>query len=167
MGKHSNHIRSLMHLASHRNSLGVSLNLSLLFLAGLDEATQNKTELFSFQTAKKETSSFRFTLLTWLSHLSLHPPPPLLSCCSSSHQVELLQVVSEDGVFDGNKDEADVLSVCGAGEVRVQRLVFVRVLFLVHFQDEFLSRCGILLRSCKSRLRLVHCLRPNTASCDL
>lgn len=78
------------------------------------------------------------------------PLLPLLSCCSSSHQVELLQVVSEDGVFDGHEDEADVFRVCGAGKVRVQCLVLVRVLFLVHFQDEFLSCCCILLRSCKS-----------------
>lgn len=67
------------------------------------------------------------------------------------HQIELLQVVSEDGVFDGHEDEADVFRVRGAGEVRVQRLVLFRVLFLVHFQDEFLSCSGILLRSCKSR----------------
>lgn len=79
---------------------------------------------------------------------------PLLSSCSSLHQIELLQVVSEDGVFDGHKDEADVFCVCGAGKVRVQRLVLVRVLFLVHFQDEFLSCCRILLRSCNSGLIL-------------
>lgn len=64
------------------------------------------------------------------------------------HQVELLQVVPQDGVLDGHEDEADVLGVGGAGEVGVQRLVLVRVLLLVHFQDEFLSRVWILLRSC-------------------
>lgn len=47
------------------------------------------------------------------------------------HQVELLEVVPEDGVFDGHEDKADVFCVRGAGEVRIQRLVLV--LFLVHF----------------------------------
>lgn len=64
------------------------------------------------------------------------------------HQVELLQVVPQDGVLDGHKDEADVLGVGGAGEVWIQRLVLVGVLLLVHFQDELLSRVWILLRSC-------------------
>lgn len=49
------------------------------------------------------------------------------------HQVELLEVVPEDGVFDGHEDKADVFCVRGAGEVRIQRLVLLRVLFLVHF----------------------------------
>lgn len=89
-------------------------------------------------------------LLSWLSSC-LHFYPPLSSPSSSLHQIELLQVVSEDGVFDGHEDEADVFRVRGAGEVRVQRLVLFRVLFLVHFQDEFLGGSGILLWSCKSR----------------
>lgn len=59
--------------------------------------------------------------------------------------------MSEDGVFDGHEDEADVFGVSGAGEVRVQSLVFVWILFLVHFQDEFLSRYWILLRPCEFR----------------
>lgn len=94
---------------------------------------------------------FYVYLLSWLS--SRHHFYPLLSSSTSSslHQIELLQVVSEDGVFDSHEDEADVFRVRGAGEVRVQRLVLFRVLFLVHFQDEFLSCSGILLRSCKSR----------------
>lgn len=56
--------------------------------------------------------------------------------------------MSEDGVFDGHEDEADVFRVRGAGEVWIQRLVLIRVLFLVHFQDELLSCFGILPRSC-------------------
>lgn len=73
------------------------------------------------------------------------------SCPQFSYQIELFQVVSEDGVLDDHKDEADVFCVCGAGEVRVQLLVLVRVLFLVHFQDELLGRFRILLRSCNSK----------------
>lgn len=72
---------------------------------------------------------------------------------SSSHQVELLQVVPEDGVFDRHKHEADVFRVGGAGEVGVQRLLLVRVLFLVHLQDEVLSGARILLGSCRVRGR--------------
>lgn len=90
-------------------------------------------------------------LLSWLSSRRHFYPLLSSSTSSSLHQIELLQVVSEDGVFDGHEDEADVFRVRGAGEVRVQRLVLFRVLFLVHFQDEFLSCSGILLRSCKSR----------------
>lgn len=93
---------------------------------------------------------FYVYLLSWLSSRR-HFYPLLSSTSSSLHQIELLQVVSEDGVFDGHEDEADVFRVRGAGEVRVQRLVLFRVLFLVHFQDEFLSCSGILLRSCKTR----------------
>lgn len=63
--------------------------------------------------------------------------------------------MSEDGVFDGHEHEADVFRVGGAGEVGVQRLLFVRVLFLVHFQDELLSRAGVLLGSCRFRGRAV------------
>lgn len=62
--------------------------------------------------------------------------------------------MSEDGVFDSHEDKADVFCVCGAGEVRVQRLVLVWVLFLVHFQDELLSCVSILLRSCNSQTLL-------------
>lgn len=100
-------------------------------------------------------------LLSWLS--SRRYFYPRRSSCSILHQIELLQVVSEDGVFDGHEDEADVFRVRGAGEVRVQRLVLVRVLFLVHFQDEFLSCSGILLRPCKSRL-LFQCAEFNLTS---
>lgn len=57
--------------------------------------------------------------------------------------------MAQDGVLDGHKDEADVLGVGGAGEVGVQRLVLVRVLLLVHFQDELLSGVWILPRSCR------------------
>lgn len=59
------------------------------------------------------------------------------SCRRLLNQVEVLEVGCEDGVFDCHKDEADVFSVGGAGEVRVQLLA--GVLFLVHFEDEILS----------------------------
>lgn len=88
------------------------------------------------------------------------------SSSSSSHQVELLQVVSEDGVFDGHKHEADVFRVGGAGEVGVQRLLLVRVLFLVHFQDEFLSCTRILLRSCGIRGRALKNQTPDLLTAD-
>ena len=68
----------------------------------------------------------------------------------SSHQVELLQVVSQDGVFDHHEHEADVLRVSCAGEVGVHRLLLVGVLVHVHLQDELLGRFQVLLRSCRS-----------------
>lgn len=54
-------------------------------------------------------------------------------------QVEDLKVLSEDGVLDGSEHEADVLRVSGAGEVRVDLLILIRVLFLVHLEDKLLS----------------------------
>lgn len=56
--------------------------------------------------------------------------------------------MSEDGVLDGDEDEADVLGVGGAGEVGVQRLLLVGVLVLVHLQDELLGRLCLLRRAC-------------------
>ena len=61
-------------------------------------------------------------------------------------QVELSEVVSQDGVLDGGEHEADVLGVCGAGEVGVDRLLPVWVLVLVHLQDELPGRFGIASR---------------------
>lgn len=59
------------------------------------------------------------------------------------HQVVLLQVELQDGVFDGGEDEADVLGVGGAGEVRVDDLVAVRVQVDKHLQDELPGRLSI------------------------
>ena len=115
--------------------------------------TMKNLNVLCFDCQEKRVFLY-WILLSWLfSRLPLLAP--LLSCSASSHQIELLQVVSEDGVFDGHEDEADVFCVCSAGEVRVQGLVLVRVLFLVHFQDEFLSSCWILLRSCDSGLNIL------------
>lgn len=84
--------------------------------------------------------------------------------------------MSEDGVFDSHKHEADVFRVGGAGEVGVQRLLLVWVLFLVHFQDEFLSCTRILLGSCRIRglqnqtadlLSTDDGARPNSPTCEL
>jgi len=46
---------------------------------------------------------------------------------ASSHQIVLFEVELQDGVFDGRKHEADVLSVRGTGEVGVDDLVAVGV----------------------------------------
>lgn len=55
------------------------------------------------------------------------PSFSLLLSLPPSHQVVLFEVQLQDGVFDGGEDEADVLGVRGAGEVRVDDLVTVRV----------------------------------------
>lgn len=62
-----------------------------------------------------------------------------------SHQVVLLQVELQDGVFDGGENKADVLCVRGAGEVRVDDLVAVRVQVHKHLQDELAARLGVSL----------------------
>lgn len=69
----------------------------------------------------------------------------LLSLPSSSHQVVLFEVQLQDGVFDGGEDEADILGVRGAGEVRVDDLVTVRVQLHKHLQDELASCLGVSL----------------------
>lgn len=61
------------------------------------------------------------------------------------HQVVLLQVQLQDGIFDGGKDKADVFCVCGAGEVRVDDLVAVWIQVHEHLQDELASRLGVSL----------------------
>ena len=66
--------------------------------------------------------------------------------CSALHQVVLLQVELQDGVFDGGKDEADVLCVGGTGEVRVDDLVAVWVQVHEHLEDELSPCLGISLR---------------------
>ena len=76
--------------------------------------------------------------------------PELASSEGPSHQVELLQVVSQDGVLNHHEHKADVLRVGGAGEVGVHRLLLVGVLVHVHLQDELLGRLQVLLRSCSS-----------------
>lgn len=62
-----------------------------------------------------------------------------------SHQVVLLQVELQDGVFDGSEDEADVLGVRGAGEVGVDDLVAIRVQVHKHLQDKLPACLGISL----------------------
>lgn len=64
------------------------------------------------------------------------------------HQVVLLQIELQDGVFDGGEDEADVLRVGGAGEVGVDDLVAVRVQVHEHLQDELAACLGVPLRTC-------------------
>ncbi len=55
----------------------------------------------------------------------------------------------QDGVLDRCEDEADVLCVCGAGEVRVDDLVAIWVQIHKHLQDELAARLGIPLRTCE------------------
>lgn len=57
--------------------------------------------------------------------------------------------MSEDGVFDSNKDKADVLCVGGTGEVRVDSLFSVWVLLLVHLQDELPGCFRVILQPWK------------------
>ena len=57
----------------------------------------------------------------------------------------------EDGVFDGGKDKADVLGVCGACEMGVDNFVTVWIQVHEHLQDEFSSCLGISLGSCWPR----------------
>lgn len=62
-----------------------------------------------------------------------------------SHQVVLLQVELQDGVFDSGEHKADVLGVRGAGEVGVDDLVAIRVQVHKHLQDELAARLGVSL----------------------
>lgn len=52
------------------------------------------------------------------------------------HQIVLLQVELQDGVFDCSEDEADVFRVCRASEVRIDDLVAVGIQVDKHLQDE-------------------------------
>ena len=63
-------------------------------------------------------------------------------------QVEVMQVVDEERVFDGFEDDPDVLRVCGAGEVCVKGFVALAVVLLEHLQDELLRWFGVALRPC-------------------
>lgn len=58
------------------------------------------------------------------------------------HQVVLLQVQLQDGVFDGGKDKTDVFGVCGAGEVGVDDSV-AGIQVHEHLQDELASCLGV------------------------
>lgn len=66
----------------------------------------------------------------------------------SLFQVEVMQVVDEECVFDGFEDDPDVLRVCGAGEVCVKGFVALTVVLLEHLQDELLRWFGVALRPC-------------------
>lgn len=70
---------------------------------------------------------------------------------ASSFQVEVMEVVDEQRVFDSFEDKADVLCVCGTGEVCVHRLVALHVQILVHLQEEFFRSLSIALRTCRRR----------------
>ncbi len=65
------------------------------------------------------------------------------------NQVELFEVVSEDGVFHSCEDQADVLRVGGTGEVRVDAFVFVFVLLLVHLKNKLLGCLWIIFGAWK------------------
>ena len=71
--------------------------------------------------------------------------PGVLPSSPPSDQVVLLQVQLQDGVLDGGEHEADVLGVCGAGEVGVDDLVAVGVQVHKHLQDEFPACLGVSL----------------------
>lgn len=64
------------------------------------------------------------------------------------HQVVLLQIELQDGVFDGGEDEADVLRVGGAGEMGVNDLIAVWVQVHEHLQDKLAACLGVPLRTC-------------------
>lgn len=63
------------------------------------------------------------------------------------HQVVLLQIELQDGVFDGGEHEADVLCVGGAGEMGVDDLIAVWVQVHEHLQDKLAARLGVPLRT--------------------
>lgn len=73
------------------------------------------------------------------------PSFSLLFSLPPSHKVVLFEVQLQDGVFDGCEDEADVLGVRGAGEVRVDDLVAVGIQLHKHLQDELASCLGVSL----------------------
>lgn len=64
------------------------------------------------------------------------------------HQVVLLQIELQDGVFDGGEDEADVLRVGGAGEMGVDDLIAVWVQVHEHLQDKLAACLGVPLWTC-------------------
>lgn len=65
-----------------------------------------------------------------------------------SHQIVLFEVELQDGVLDSCKHEADVLSVRGAREVRVDDLVAVGVQVHEHLEDELPCGLRVPLRTC-------------------
>ena len=69
------------------------------------------------------------------------------------HQVVLLQIELQDGVFDGGEDEADVLCVGGAGEMRVDDLIAVWVQVHKHLEDKLAACLGVPLRTCGAASR--------------
>lgn len=83
----------------------------------------------------------------------------LVCVVAPSHQVVLFEVELQDGVFDGGEHEADVLRVCGAGEVRVDDLVHVGVQVHEHLQDELPAGLGVQLRTWTTQKgQHFHCL---------
>ena len=82
----------------------------------------------------------------------------------SSHQVVFFEVELQDGVFDGCKDEADVLCVSGACEMGVDDLVTVWVQVHKHLQDELPTRLGVPLGTWEEkRLLLLACIEHLTS----
>ena len=89
---------------------------------------------------------------------TIHPFTDFVSQCASRacsrtprralHQVVLLQVELQNGVFDGSKDKSDVLCVGGTGEVRVDDLIAVWIQVHKHLEDKLSSCLGIPLWTC-------------------
>lgn len=65
-----------------------------------------------------------------------------------SFQVELLQVIFEERIFDSFEDDTDVVRVCGAGVVPVKLFGVSTVMLLVHLEDVLLRSIGVTLRPC-------------------
>lgn len=83
-------------------------------------------------------------MCVYIYDVSFHRFASVSVCrCSALHQVVLLQVELQDGVFDGCEDEADVLCVSGACEMGVDDLVTVWVQVHKHLQDELPTRLGV------------------------
>lgn len=74
---------------------------------------------------------------------------------SPSHQVVLLEVELQDGVFDRCKDKADVLRVGGACEMGVDDLVTVWVQVHKHLQDELSTRLSVPLGTLDKNSKLL------------